>query len=110
MVLIAKFNQLVQFIKKAIQNYQFEQVNNIIDSIREYSVYQQFVVSFTVVLLYKFFNKIFLKIKLKFDLIPSKTVDDEAPYNLPYITVTNYSQHIPFYKKRIVADLFYFRT
>ena len=110
MVLITKVSQIIQFIKKAVQNYQFEQVNKIIDYIREYSAYQQFIISFTIVLLYKFFNKIFLKIKLKFDVVPSKTVDDESPYNLPYITIANYTHNIPFCRKRIVADLFYFRT
>lgn len=110
MFFIAKVHKIIHFIKKAVENFQFEQVNKIIDSIREYSVYQQFVVSFTIVMLYRFFSKIFLKIKLKFDPVPSKPIDDEAPYNLPYITVTNYCHHIPFYKKRIVADLYYFRT
>jgi len=107
---IGKINRVIQIIRNAILNFQFEQVNKIINSICEFSALQQFLLSFTIVILYKAFNKIPDKIKLKLNLVPSKKVENESPYNLPYHIVNNYTDNLPFYRKIIVADLYYFRT
>ena len=107
--LISKINRKTQFLRNCILNFQFEQVDKCIDNICEFTLSLQLFMSFAIVLLYKFFYTLPERIKLKPNPVPSSNLENESPYNITIQLFNKYTDNIPFFRKRIVVDLFFLR-